>query len=95
MGAYGDNLTFNVEQLQSQIGILEQVRDTIQASKKNYVDYVNTQLKPAWTTDAGQQTVNQLINFAEIDIEGFITYLTGRITDLEEAKVRVMQINEA
>ena len=41
MGAYGDNLTFNVEQLQSQIGILEQVRDTIQASKKNYVDYVN------------------------------------------------------
>lgn len=95
MCAYGDNLTFNVEQLQSQIGILEQVRDTIQASKKNYVDYVNTQLKPAWTTDAGQQTVNQLINFAEIDIEGFITYLTGRITDLEEAKVRVMQINEA
>ncbi len=95
MGAYGDNLTFNVEQLQSQIGILEQVRDTIQASKKNYVDYVNTQLKPAWTTDAGQQTVNQLINFAEIDIEGFITYLTGRIADLEEAKVRVMQINEA
>lgn len=95
MCAYGDNLTFNVEQLQSQIGILEQVRDTIQASKKNYVDYVNTQLKPAWTTDAGQQTVNQLINFAEIDIEGFITYLTGRIADLEEAKVRVMQINEA
>ena len=95
MCAYGDNLTFNVEQLQSQIGILEQVRDTIQASKKNYVDYVNTQLKPAWTIDAGQQTVNQLINFAEIDIEGFITYLTGRIADLEEAKVRVMQINEA
>lgn len=95
MNGYSDNLTFNTEQLQSQIGILEQVRDTIQASKNNYVDYINNQLRPAWTTDAGQQTVNQLINFAETDIEAFITYLTGRISDLEAAKVRTMQINQA
>lgn len=95
MSAYGDNLTFSIEQLQVQIGVLEQVRDTIQVSKNNYVDYVNNQLRPAWNTDAGQQTVNQLINFAETDIDAFIAYLTGRISDLEQAKVRVMQINEA
>ncbi len=35
MNGYSDNLTFNTEQLQSQIGILEQVRDTIQVSKNN------------------------------------------------------------
>ena len=95
MNGYSDNLTFNTEQLQSQIGILEQVRDTIQASKNNYVDYINNQLRPAWNTDAGQQTVNQLINFAETDIEAFITYLTGRISDLEAAKIRTMQIDQA
>lgn len=92
---YSDNLTFNTEQLQSQIGILEQVRDTIQASKNNYVDYVNNQLRPAWNTDAGEQTVNQLINFAETDIEAFIKYLTGRIADLEAAKARTVQIDQA
>ena len=40
MNGYSDNLTFNTEQLQSQIGILEQVRDTIQVSKNNYIDYI-------------------------------------------------------
>ena len=38
---YGDNLEFSTPQLEELIGILEEVKATIQASKNNYVDYVN------------------------------------------------------
>ncbi len=92
---YGDNLEFNSEQLATQIGILEEVKVTIQTSKNNYVDYVNTQLSPNWTTDAGKKTISELVNFAETDIQGFINYLDGRIADLEEAKNRTIQIDQA
>lgn len=94
MSAYSDNLTFNIEQLQVQIGVLEQVRDTIQVSKNNYVDYVNNQLRPAWNTDEGDITANRLINFAETDINKFIAYLTGRIEDLGQAKKALETINQ-
>ncbi len=95
MAAYSDNLEFNSEELTELIGILEGVKDAIQTSKTKYVDYVEVQLSPNWTTDAGQQTVNELLNFAETDIQGFITYLDGRIADLEEAKNRTIQIDQA
>ena len=92
---YGDNLEFNSEQLATQIGILEEVKVTIQTSKNNYVDYVNSQLSPNCTTDAGKKTISELVNFAETDIQGFINYLDGRIADLEEAKNRTIQIDQA
>lgn len=95
MGAYGDMLSFNTTTLQTQIGVLTEVRDTIQNLKTKYVDYVNNQLRPAWKLDGGDITANQLINFAEIDIEAFITYLTERISDLEAAKVKTIQIDQA
>ena len=95
MAAYSDNLEFNSEQLTELIGILEEVKDAIQTSKTKYVDYVEVQLSPNWTTDAGQQTVHELLNFAETDIQGFITYLDQRVSDLEEAKNRTIQIDQA
>lgn len=95
MAAYSDNLEFNSEELTELIGILEGVKDAIQTSKTKYVDYVEVQLSPNWTTDAGQQTVNELLNFAETDIQGFITYLDQRVSDLEEAKNRTIQIDQA
>lgn len=95
MAAYGDMLSFNTITLQTQIGVLTEVRDTIQALKTKYVDHVNNQLRPAWKTDEGDITANQLINFAETDIEAFIKYLTGRIEDLEEAKKELEIINNS
>lgn len=92
---YSDNLEFNTEQLQVQIGVLENIRDVITNSKTKYIDYINNQLSPNWTTEAGIKTVNELINFAEVDIQSFIQYLTNRISDLEAAKQRTIQIDQA
>ena len=92
---YSDNLEFNTEQLQVQIGVLENIRDVITNSKTKYIDYINNQLSPNWTTEAGIKTVNELINFAEVDIQSFTQYLTNRISDLEAAKQRTIQIDQA
>lgn len=94
MAVYNDNLEFNSAQLQEQIGILEEIRNTIQSSKDNYVDYINTNLSPNWTTEGGKNTINGLLSFADIDIQGFITYLDGRIQDLEDAKARTVKIDQ-
>ncbi len=95
MATYSDNLEFNSEQLLAQIEILESVRDLIVNSKQKYEEYINSQLRPNWTTDAGTKTVNELINFSETDITSFITYLNGRIQNLKEAQVNTVQINQA
>ena len=92
---YSDNLEFNTEQLQVQIGVLENIRDIITNSKMKYIDYISTQLKPNWTTETGIKTVNELVNFAEVDIQAFIQYLSSRISDLEAAKQRIIQIDQA
>lgn len=94
-GTYSDNLEFNSEQLMAQIKILESVRDMIIVSKTKYIDYITTQLMPNWTTEAGKKTTDELINFAEIDIQSFITYLDERISNLTAAQQRTIQIDQA
>ena len=94
MAAYSDNLEFNSEQLAQLIDILEGIRDSVQTSKTKYVDNVEVQLSPNWTTDAGKKTVNELLNFAETDIQGFITYLDQKISNYEAAQNRTVQINQ-
>lgn len=92
---YGDKMTFDIPTIQTQIGVLEEVKTAINTLKTNYIDYVNTQLKPNWTTDAGIRTTNELIRFAEDDIGTFIKYLEQNIANLEEAKNHTTAINEA
>lgn len=92
---YGDNLEFSTPQLEELIGILEEVKATIQASKNNYVDYVNNQLSPNWTTEGGRKTVSELINFADTNIQSFITYLDNNIANLESAKNGTARIDVA
>ena len=94
-GTYSDNLEFNSEQLMAQIKILESVRDMMIASKTKYIDYITTQLMPNWTTEAGKKTTDELINFAEIDIQSFIAYLHERISNLTAAQQRTIQIDQA
>ncbi len=94
-GTYSDNLEFNSEQLMAQIKILESVRDMMTSSKAKYVDYIATQLTPNWTTEAGKKTVDELINFAETDIQSFIAYLDERISNLTVAQQRTVQIDQA
>ena len=94
-GTYSDNLEFNSEQLMAQIKILESVRDMIIVSKTKYIDYITTQLMPNWTTEAGKKTTDELINFAEIDIQSFIAYLDERISNLTAAQQRTIQIDQA
>lgn len=92
---YGDNMKFDTAALGAQIGVMQEIRDTISTLKTNYVDYINESLKPNWTTDAGVKSTDELINFAEVDIQSFIIYLDNRIADLEAAKERTALINEA
>ncbi len=94
-GTYSDNLEFNSEQLMAQIKILESVRDMMIASKTKYIDYITTQLMPNWTTEAGKKTTDELINFAEVDIQSFIAYLDERISNLTVAQARTVQIDQA
>ncbi len=92
---HGDNLEFNSEQLAKQIEILEDVRQTIANSKEKYEEYINQELRPNWTTEAGMQTADQLINFSETEIKSFIDYLDGRIQNLRNARENTIRINKA
>ena len=90
-----DNLEFNETQLAAQIELLENVRDMINNLKTSYLDYVNSQLRPDWTTDNGIKSVDSLERFANNNIQEFITYFDNRIADLREALQSVKNINAA
>lgn len=94
-GMYSDNLEFSPEQLMAQIRVLEQVRDVIVNAQKRYVEYITTQLCPNWTTAGGQKTAERLTAFANQDIQSFITYLDGRISNLTVSQQRTVQIDQA
>ncbi len=94
-GTYSDNLEFNSEQLQAQIGIMENVRDMMVSAKEKYMDYISQQLSPNWTTENGQKTVNELLNYAETDIQSFINYLNNRIEDLTVSQQKTVQIDQS
>ena len=92
---HSDNLEFNSEQLSKQIEILEDVRTTIANSKEKYEEYINQELKPNWTTEAGIQTAEELISFSQTEIQGFIGYLDNRIQNLRNAYENTIRINRA
>lgn len=92
---YGDNLTFSESGLQTVIGILSELKGEIGVFKDQYLEYVETNLKPNWTTTGGVQSVELLRNFAEEDIQNFINYLQNRIDNLNASAPRLSNINNA
>lgn len=92
---YGDNLTFSESGLQTVIGILGELKGEINSFKDQYLNYVETNLKPNWTTTNGVQSVEILRNFAEEDIQNFINYLQNRIDNLNASAPRLSNINNA
>lgn len=92
---YGDNFEFNLEQLSKQIELLEDIRTTIANSKEKYEEYINRELRPNWTTEAGTKTVEELIKFSNTEIKNFITYLDNRIGNLRNAHEQALRVNKA
>ncbi len=90
-----DNLEFNEPQLEAQIEILEGIREMLTKLKNQYVDYVESQLRPNWTTDSGVKSVESLEKFANINIQEFINYFDQKINDLRAALQNVKNINMA
>lgn len=97
--AYGsskvDNLQFNILELGNQINTLKEVRDTIYNLKERYLEYIANNFAPNWTTENGVKTVKDLNQFANVNINDFIKYFDGRISDLEVALEEVKRMNNA
>ena len=97
--AYGspkvDNLQFNILELGKQINTLREVRDTIYNLKERYLEYVSNELAPNWTTENGVKTAEDLKRFANVNINDFIKYFDGRISDLEVSLEEVKRMNNA
>lgn len=95
MATYSDNVKFNSEQLMTQVRVLENVRDMMVSSKNKYVEYLETNLRPNWTTDGGEAAADRLRNFAETDIQDFITFLNQKIEGLTTSQATTVQIDAA
>lgn len=95
MATYSDNVKFNSEQLMAQVRVLENVRDMMISSKDKYVEYLETNLRPNWTTEGGRAAADRLRNFAETDIQDFITFLNQKLEGLTTSQATTVQIDAA
>ena len=92
---YSDNLTFSESGLQAVISVLSKLKGEISAFKDQYLNYVETNLKPNWTTTNGVQSIEILRNFANEDIQDFINYIQNRIDNFHATAPRLSNINNA
>lgn len=92
---YNDNLTFSSEQLEVQIGVLEEVRAVINKLKEDFMAYNEANLKPYWSTAGSIVSQAKLEGFINQDIDGFINYIDARINDLKVAHSNCVRIDEA
>lgn len=92
---YGDGLDYGLEGVQSQIGVLEEVRDVIVQLKNDFIEYNAANLKPYWTTAGSVLAQSRLEGFINQDIESFINYIDNRIMDLKSAYDNLNKIDQA
>lgn len=95
MASYNDNLTFNEAGLARTISDVKELKATCDKVKEEFIDYIETTLKPNWTTEGGVRAIDSINKFVNGDIQHFIDFIQQKIYDLENAARNVSNINNS
>lgn len=53
-------------------------------NKKVFIEYVENNLKPEWTTQGGQKALKKLSDYINNDYQNYVDYVSARIADLDK-----------
>ena len=91
-----DRLDFSIDGVKKAIEEMRESNSQNEKNKEAFLDYINSKLEPEWNTVQGKEAVEELRNFANVKFQDYITYLNGKINDLDNVVVPALErINNA
>lgn len=91
-----DRLDFSIDGVKKAIEEMRESNSQNEKNKEAFLDYINSKLEPEWNTVQGKEAIEELRNFANVKFQDYITYLNGKINDLDNVVVPALErINNA